>query len=160
MSGDVNISLNTDGLDRLASGLQKSGKARVGILGGDNLRADEEGESVSNATLGMIQELGSTSRNIPPRSFLRMPLELKKAELAKVSQTRAFKDAFESGDSHGALSILALAAEGIVLDAFKTSGFGRWAKNKPSTIRSKGSAKPLIDTGELRRAISSEVVDG
>ena len=35
-----------------------------------------------------------------------------------------------------------------------------WAPNAPSTIRRKGSAQPLIDTGELRKAITYVVDEG
>lgn len=43
-----------------------------------------------------------------------------------------------------------------VLDAFKTRGMSNgkaWAPLKPSTIKRKGSSKPLIDTGQLRNSI-------
>lgn len=160
MTSNVNIEMNTAGLERLMSSLKKAGKARVGILGGDATRSDNEGGTINNASLGMVQEMGSTSRNIPPRSFLRMPLLHRRAELAKAMQTSTFKDAFESGDKEKALKILGVAAENIVQDAFQTSGFGRWKPLKAATIKAKGSAKPLIDTAQLRRSISSEVVDG
>lgn len=35
---------------------------------------------------------------------------------------------------------------------------GRFVENKVSTIRAKGSSKPLIDTGRLRQSINYEVV--
>lgn len=43
---------------------------------------------------------------------------------------------------------------------FSTSGFGKWEPNSEFTIKRKGSAMPLIDTGKLRGAITYEVESG
>lgn len=43
---------------------------------------------------------------------------------------------------------------------FSTSGFGKWEPNSEFTIKRKGSAMPLIDTGKLRGAITYEVEGG
>lgn len=48
-----------------------------------------------------------------------------------------------------------------VVEAFNSRGKSNgqaWVPNKPSTVRKKGSSKPLIDSGQLRNSI--EVIDG
>ena len=60
----------------------------------------------------------------------------------------------------------------LVQEAFNTGGFGKWPANaditlkggwmrsssgKPFYVKPKKSTAPLIDTGQLRRAVSSEV---
>lgn len=35
--------------------------------------------------------------------------------------------------------------------------FGDWEGNKPATIKRKGSSKPLVDTGLMRRSVAYEV---
>lgn len=141
----------------------KGGYVKVGVLGDDASRDDEGINNaelgINNAELGMIQEFGSVSKNIPPRSFLRMPLEKKSEDFKKVASTEAFKKSVENGDLDTALQLIGFKAEEIVNDAFVSSGFGEWAANAPSTVEQKGSSKPLIDTSQLRRAISSEVVN-
>lgn len=158
MSGiSVNISLDTKGLKKLRKALGKNGYVKVGILGNGASRDDE---TVNNAELGVIQEFGSVSNNIPPRSFLRMSIETHKEDFIEVAETKAFKKAFSAGDMNRALELVGFKAEAIVDEAFTSGGFGVWPANKPATIARKGSSKPLIDTGQLRRAISSEVVNG
>ena len=46
-----------------------------------------------------------------------------------------------------ALEVLGIAGVQTVEEAFRTGGFGRWRSLKPATIRRKGSAAILIDSG-------------
>jgi phage gpG-like protein len=43
-----------------------------------------------------------------------------------------------------------------VVDRFDSNGDGTWEPNKPSTIRKKGSAKPMEDDGVLKGSILPE----
>lgn len=52
---------------------------------------------------------------------------------------------------------LGIACENVIQDAFSSGGFGFWKFILPSTVRRKGSARELIDTGQLRRSITSKV---
>ena len=155
MSGVSNrIKIDSKTLDSIKAAFAKGGYVKVGVLG-----SNSGGEEINNAELGMVQEFGSLTNNIPPRSFLRMPIEKKSEEFKKVASTEAFKKAIETGEIDKALELIGIAGESIVNDAFVSSGFGEWAANAPSTVHKKGSNKPLIDTSELRRSISSEVVN-
>lgn len=131
-------------------------RARVGILGSDAERTDESG--IDNATLGIIQMFGSLTKNIPPRDFLLMPIEVKKRELLHAMQSNAVKAAFNNGDYKKVYDLLGAAGVAIVIEAFETGGFGQWAPNAPRTIARKKSDRPLIDTSQLRRAQTSDVV--
>lgn len=151
-----NVRLDLSGLQELKNRLKATNKkARVGILGGDNSRPDEP---LGNAGIGLVHEMGSTTKNIPPRSFLRMPLETKAKELVSVLDSKLVSDNISQGNLEVALELLGIKAEAIVQEAFESGGFGKWAANSPDTIAQKGSASPLIDTGELRKSISSKVV--
>ena len=77
MDGKVNLDLS--GVHELMGRISKSKKVRVGILGEGDKRDDDSG--LGNAGIGLVQEMGSVTRNIPPRSFIRMPLEQKKGDL-------------------------------------------------------------------------------
>ena len=151
------VKLDMSGFKELKNKLDTKKKVRVGILGADNSR---DGEPFGNAEIGLVQEMGSTTKNIPPRSFIRMPLEKNAKQLASVFNTNIIRNAIENGDIDTALELLGIKAEAIIQEAFETQGFGQWAANAPSTASQKGSSSPLIDTGELRKSISSEVVDG
>lgn len=148
------ITMNLDGLNDLVKGLGDTWVTRVGILGGKNAREGDFG----NADIGCLHELGSLSNNIPPRSFLRMPLDLKKQDLMTAFAGAGARDAISKGDYKKAFQILGVKAEEIVQNAFASGGFGQWPQLKPATIKAKGSSAILIDTSELRRAQTSDVV--
>lgn len=155
MKANVKININLDGLAKIKKELSKGYYAKVGILGDDAVRTDESG--ISNPELGMIQEFGSLTNNIPPRSFLRMPIELKRREIAKFLTSKSSRKLIETMQIEKLFARLGVFAEGIVQGAFATGGYGQWPSLKPATVKRKGSAAPLIDTGQLRQSISSEV---
>ena len=134
---------------------------KVGIIG-DKATVIRE-ENLTNAQIGFIQEFGKHTgkQKIPARSFIVMPLKLhlNKYLQKKSSMTKgAFEKSVKEGKVNDFVAKVGIVAEEVIQDAFATSGFGNWAPNKPSTVKRKGSNKPLIDTGELRRSISSEVI--
>lgn len=152
MSVEVAFKSKID-LKGLAKIAKKESGVKVGILGSKDNRNDG---SMGNAEIGVIQEFGSLTNNIPPRSFLRMPLQKKKQQLEDA--LAGMQKEIVNGEVEKILAKLGLVAENIIGDAFKTKGFGQWAPNKPSTIDRKGSSAPLIDTGQLRRSITSKVI--
>lgn len=156
MPVQVKTTLNFKPLITIRTGLAQPIGVKVGILGNDDSRQGE-GALLGNAGIGVVQEFGSLTNNIPPRSFLRMPLETKKDRLEATFEKVGVKQKLLEGDARGALQSLGFVAEQIIDDAFKSQGFGNWAPNKPSTVAKKGSSKPLIDTSQLRRSITSKV---
>ena len=126
---------------------------KIGIMGEKSARTKG---AVTNAELGLVHELGSFKRGIPPRSFLRMPLHQKQNDILEEARQGMDKK-LEKGDMVGVLKGLGVACENAVQDAFGSRGFGTWAPDKPATVARKGSDAPLIDRGELRKAITSKV---
>ena len=118
---------------------------KVGILGNKNNRSKG-----TNASIGAIMEFGSISKKISVRSFLRMPLHQKSKEILEMVK-KTSKGLIEKGNHTQIFVNLGLACESIIQQAFTTSGFGKWA---PLKYR---DGKPLIDTGQLRRSITSKV---
>lgn len=143
------IKIDTTKLDAIQKQAKKQYMAKVGVLGGAPAR--EEG-AVTNADLGAIHEFGT--KNIPARSWLRMPLEF---QMPKVYQSIGQK-LVNSMTTNNVLEIfkqIGIRAESIVQRAFDTRGFGNWAPNAASTIRQKKSDAPLIDTAEFRKSVTS-----
>lgn len=162
------------GLSHFVRLMDTSGQlvVKVGIFGNKNARgitsAKKAGSAglrkvikgskstLTNAELGLIHELGSIERNIPPRSFLQMPISTKSKEIL----ADAFKGAPEllaKGQIRQILARLGFACEKWIQIAFGTRGFGTWAPDRLATALRKGSGEPLIDTAQLRRSISSQV---
>jgi hypothetical protein len=157
MAKETVINFNLKGLDKLQTQISDTYRARVGILGSDAARSDDSG--IDNATLGVIQMFGSITKKIPPRDFLMMPVQTHSREIVRAMGSASVKAAIVAGDFKKVYSLLGAKALEYVLMAFETGGFGQWAPNAPSTIKQKGSDRPLIDTSQLRRAQTNDVVN-
>lgn len=157
MSQQTRIRADTSKLEDLVKQLGSTYVARVGILG-NKAATNHQETDLTNAELGVIQEFGSITANIPPRSFLRMPIETHEEEIVETLEKTGAKERIERGEIKGLYRQMGIAAEGVVQRAFATGGYGNWEPNKPATIAAKGSSAPLIDTAELRRSITSDVV--
>lgn len=163
------IKKNLQGLKDLASALSETGKVQVGIFGSKSSRGEsgalkkgggharsKAASSQTNAELGAIHELGSVSRHIPPRSFLRMPIMLHAKEIMKDASAEV-PNLWQTGGMTAFLKRVGHAAENVVQQAFASRGFGNWTPLKQATIDRKGSDAPLIDTAQLRRSVASRV---
>ena len=141
----------------------------VEISSGKNKGMHKEGKgssALTNAEIGLMHEKGvmNDKGRLPRRSFLEMPL-LRNAKVI-FEKKKVFENALNKAIAAGtdcrkawkkAYTDLGIEAEKIVLEAFEQSGPG-WAPNAPATVIRKQSDSPLIDTGQLRRSISSRVI--
>lgn len=151
------VKLDMSGWNGLEKTLKGKFSTRVGILGSKAVKRHED-TKLTNAEIGAIHELGLVA-GIPQRSFLKEPLEaMLKDKIA--SNKEMYFQCLENGDMKKWFQAVGFWAEEIVDDAFTSGGFGKWAPNAPSTIKRKGSDKPLINIGELRRSITSQVLGG
>lgn len=150
------VKLDMSGWKHLKKTLEGNYTTRVGILGSEGSKQHADTKK-TNAEIGAIHELGLVA-GIPQRSFLKMPLESK-----LFSKIEAEKEQYYTALKNGKLvkwfQALGMWSEEIIDEAFTTSGFGSWAPNAPITIARKGSAMPLIDTGQLRNSISHIIVE-
>jgi hypothetical protein len=153
---ETKLRLNLDGLEAFKKGFGASYRTRVGVLGEKAARTQG---GISNAELGVIQMFGSYTKGIPPRDFLLMPLERNRKEIIKqMNGSSEVRVAVDKKNYRRVFQLLGLKAEQYINAAFTTGGFGQWPPNAPATVAAKGSSSPLIDTGELRRSISSDVI--
>ncbi len=182
------VSVDTDALSRLMADVAKNRNARVhvGVLGKHTVRA--EGNALSNADIGAIHEFGvlggyadtaqgqrrrklggpnaaAEHRNIPARSWLRMPVLTHLPDQLKKLPRGLWQQVIVKRGLRGALGVLGAAALASIQESFATGGFGSWAPLAPFTIRQKlrksggkGAAAILIDTAQLRQSVTSEVV--
>lgn len=172
---NIKVTLDIEKILKMEEEIKKKYIARVGVLGQKNNRVPMlEGESheryklrveklaknkpesssgneKTNAEIGLIHEFGSQALNIRRRSFLEMPLTLKMPQYAKTFGDQLMK-AIDDGNLKPVYVNLGIKGEQVVQMAFASKGFGQWWQN-PKTGR--GS---LIDTAQLRRSITSDVV--
>ena len=158
----VEYNLNDTILKDMMNKLKEEIVVRVGILGGDGSKMTQDGK-ITMAYLGSIHEFGASVKDvktpfeIPERSFLRMPLDTKLGE--ELEKSSKFKQAFQDCDMQALGDEIGLASLNVINDAFDSGGLGKWQPLAESTIARKGSDTILIDTGDLRRSISYEVVE-
>lgn len=143
-------------LNKFVKGLSEKFAVRIGIF---NNRTDrKETSEVDNAYVGLLHELGSFERNIPVRSWLVMPLRTSQNEIVRKASI-GMVDLLAVGRIDRVLKDFGFACEDAILAAFKSGGFGTWKPLRPATVKRKGgSTAILIDTGQLRRAVASQVI--
>jgi len=97
-------------------------------------------------------EFGAPNANIKKRPFMRNAFDKNQESYAKM-----FSDMWQdvTGPTHtrvtGWLTRIGIKARNDIIQTISKGGFH---KNAPSTIASKGSSKPLVDTGDMQRAIT------
>jgi hypothetical protein len=119
----------------------------------------ESGEMPYSKAFNMyIHTHGSPLWQIPPRPVIEPAIEKNKDVIAK--QLRKVADAALDGqDPTPELQKAGMLGQNIAREWFTNPDNG-WPANAESTVDAKGSDRPLIDTGELRRAIVYVVKDG
>lgn len=125
--------------------------ARVGVLGGNGNRTD----AVTNADVGAAHEFGTDK--LPVRSFLREPITdnlNKRLQEAGAFDKQNLNEVIRIGSLLPWLQKVAVVANGIVLEAFDTGGFGKW---KPSDFSKKKNHQTLVETQQLRNSITWDV---
>ena len=156
MESGGTVTLNLKPLQALRKELKRADRrsVQVGIFKEHNARADGD---ITNSEVAFKNELGSRAENIPTRSFIRMPIGAKLPEELRNNADFIFKPLMEEGNVEQVLERVGFQAEAVIQDAFDTQGFGTWPPNSTMTAEIKGKNTPLIDTTQLRRAVSSRV---
>lgn len=119
----------------------------------------DKGMTYSKAHQLYIREHGSPAMAIPPRPVLEPSIQANKEAIGKWLK-KASQDSL-AGKPEQSRFNLEKAGERAAMGArlwFKDQR-NNWPPNSPRTIKRKGSDKPLIDTGEMRKAITYVVRD-
>jgi hypothetical protein len=105
-----------------------------------------------------VHENGSPLWQSPPRPVLEPSLDNKKEQLGELMKN-PLNVALEGGNVMPSLEQIGMQGQNIAR-AWFTNPDNNWEPNTERTIKIKGSDRPLIDTGELRKAITYVVKDG
>lgn len=102
-------------------------------------------------------EFGTTDGRVPERSFIRATVDSRRNDIAEVmqKQMKLLEDGKRSAKDVAEIVGLwtANAIKKYMTDLQEPP-------NAPSTVARKGSSNPLIDTGQLRSAVTHKVVIG
>lgn len=129
--------------------------AKVGILeaAGNHQTTGDSGEVLTVAAVAAVHEFGSV--NVPERSFLRAGLDEGRATIADgiTTLTGRVVDGMAPRVAVGRLGLLGQR------EVQRKLTDGPFTPLAERTILEKGSSRPLIDTGQMRRAVTFEVVE-
>lgn len=175
------IQFSTKELDQFTKALKgQLSRVKIGILGAKSSRNDvevEKGKSskvnansgkvpkalkdgfavTTNAAVGALHEFGT--EHMVARSFLRVPMldhlskELEKSGAFDEDQ---LKEIIKSGTLKPWLEVLGALGKGIVVEAFATGGYGKWASWKTKGYTNK-TGQILKDTQQLSESITWDV---
>jgi hypothetical protein len=116
---------------------------------------------INNAELMFIHTNGSLLRHIPPRPVIEPAIsdpDNRKLFLPELEAAAKAALAGQVLQVKAHLNRAGLIAQNVCRAWFVSPKNG-WPPNAPSTIRRKGSSRPLILTGELRKSITYVVSD-
>lgn len=119
----------------------------------------DSGMKYSKAHELYLQSHGSPMYHVPPRPVLEPAIASQKDAIGKLIGA-ASKSALEGKPSQceANLNKAGMVAVSAARGWFENPANG-WPPNTPYTIKKKGSSQPLIDTGEMRKAITYVVRD-
>ncbi len=132
-------------------------RAQVGLFKDTAGRSADAGRIQDNPSLGFVHEFGSIKKNIPERSFLRMPLTLHLGAIILAKGTD-WLWLLRNRGAKRLMQFLGAVAEDVVQEAFSTRGYGAWPALKAETVRRKKSSAILIESAQMRKAIAYRVI--
>lgn len=141
-------------LNKFVKGVNENWAVRIGIFS-DRTSRKESGAD-DNASIGAKHEMGVFSKNLQARSWLAMPLRVDQRRIIR-DASHGMKELLALGRVYDVLKRLGFACEDSILAAFKSGGFGTWKPISKRTADAKGSTAILIETGQLRRSVASQV---
>lgn len=123
-------------------------QVRVGYERGKHVKTDEEGEEADYCDIALWNELG-TSNGIPERPFMKQSVDNNESQISTACKD-ALQQVAKGESAEKILKQLGNMQRGLVQQTIVS---GEFAENAPSTVKRKGSDKPLIDTGGLRKNV-------
>lgn len=139
--------------------LAKGKRVAVGILDDAPKQAEpgEKAPKLSLVEIAIIHEFGAPAAGIPQRSFIRATIDENKAEIIALERSVAAKIIAGEIEPERGLSLIG-AKVASMMQAKIADGIE--PALKPETIARKGSSKPLVNTGQLRSAITWALREG
>jgi hypothetical protein len=132
-------------------------KVKVGIVSGSS---QEMVDIAVKNELGVagppMSQHGEGHWFIPPRPFVKGFADAKRDQIAQLMETLTGQVADGTLTADQAMARLGQFGESGIQSFMEAGDF---TPNADFTIRMKGSSKPLIDTGALKRSVRYEVVD-
>lgn len=144
--------------------LSKKPEIKIGLLS-DTSREKKEtivndkkiiSEEITVLEVAIHNEYGAPKANIPERSFIRSTYDQKNKDWFKLIEKMIDRVYTGKSTVEDGMNIVGLRAEADIKLKLK-NGDSAWQPNAPSTIKQKGSTKPLINTTQMLNSIAFEI---
>ncbi|MGD0039096.1 MAG: hypothetical protein ABSE84_01555 [Isosphaeraceae bacterium] len=159
MGPTITVTKRESGLKNFQNTLMELRKVEV-LVGIPQATADRrvvkgKRTKINNAELLYIHTHGSPIRHIPPRPVIEPAIQASGNKQAIAKELKDAATAWMNRKPTEAKRFLQRAGTEATnrCKAWFTDPRNGWAPNAPSTIARKGSDRPLIDSGQLRRSI-------
>lgn len=134
-------------LERIGVATRRARRVKVGFL---ERATYPDGKQV--AMIAAINEFGAPGASIPPRPFFRNMIAAKSGEWPRAISGLLVANEYDAERTLGQVGeAVAGQLRQSIIDTNEPP-------NAPSTIRRKGHAKPLVDTGHMLQSVSYEIV--
>lgn len=160
------VKITKDALDDVFKCFKSLTKSQV-LVGVPDANADRkpeagEAKEPTNATIAYVHEFGSPARNIPARPFLLPGIRAAREDIVK--QMRKGAETALNGkldDIDKCFHAVGLTAQNHIRARITDGPFAPLSPRTLSERKAKGrtSEKPLIDTGQLRAAVTYVITD-
>lgn len=147
---------------KLVASLRSIAQMRVLVGIPEDHTARKDRDKINNAELMYIHTNGSPMRHIPARPVIEPAIESPTNKAAITGELSEAATSVLNSEPEAALQHLNDAGqlgEDAARNWFENPNNG-WPPNTPATIAAKGSDRPLVDTGQLRKAITHVVRNG
>lgn len=128
----------------------KNLQVRIGFQRGKKMYDNE----TDMCDVALFNELGTskgTPKEVPSRPFLRQSVDDNSDKINALCKSIMKNVSNGSCTAEEAYKKAGVYIKGLVQEQIKN---GEFEANKPSTIKKKGSDKPLIDTGQMRQSVN------
>lgn len=131
----------------------------IGVISNNSLRRDDK--DITNAMLLYIHENGSPANNIPSRPVIKLTIQYAKNVLLPKTLKDINKGVFSQNWNEARCKLeLERLCQRMRNEARKIIYRSNLLeKNKPATIKRKGSDRPLLDTGKLAKSITCRLIE-
>ena len=142
-------------LDRITSVARSAtSKIEVGYFGNEQHKPSITSGSTGNISIKDLAAIHELGLGVPKRAFVGPALSKNRLKYIKYIGKQLTPIIRRRQTMNQAWQTLGMIAVGDIQEYMVTASFTPLA---PSTIKRKGSSKPLIDTGQMRQAITYRV---
>lgn len=149
----MSVTVKDRGWNRIRKEIEEMGRSfvKIGVLSNAGRYPASQG-NMNLAEVATAHEFGT--EKIPERPFMRQAFDTSNRKISDFIKKERDKIYRGESSTNESLHKLGVLHQGQVQETITTGEFKPLA---PSTIKRKGSSKPLIDTGRLRQSINFEV---